>query len=263
MTLLMQISDTHFGTEQPAVVEALVRLVHRQAPEVIVVSGDITQRATRKQFDAASAFFKRLGNIPILTIPGNHDIPLFNLAARLLAPFGNYSRAFGDDLEPVFRSPRWLIVCVNTTRAYRHKDGEVSSAQVQRVADLLQTAALEQLRIVVVHQPVAVITEVDRTNLLHGRHAAMRGWATAGADIVMGGHIHVPYALPLHECYEHLPGRLWTVQAGTAVSRRVRRESPNSVNLIRYSGPRQCILERWDCKEPELGFQCYSALTLA
>ncbi|MFI3121357.1 MAG: hypothetical protein QX203_15400, partial [Methylococcaceae bacterium] len=70
MTLLMQISDTHFGTERPAVVEALVRLVHRQAPEVIVVSGDITQRATRKQFDAASAFFKRLGNVPILIIPG-------------------------------------------------------------------------------------------------------------------------------------------------------------------------------------------------
>ncbi len=263
MTLLMQISDTHFGTERPAVVEALVRLVHRQAPEVIVVSGDITQRAKRKQFDAASAFFKRLGNVPILIIPGNHDIPLFNLAARLLAPFGNYSRVFGDDLEPVFSSPRWLIVCVNTTRAYRHKDGEVSSAQVQRVAGLLQTAAPEQLRIVVVHQPVAVVTKADRTNLLHGRDAAVRSWAAVGADIVMGGHIHVPYVLPLHQCYAHLSGRLWTVQAGTAVSMRVRRESPNSVNLIRYCGPRQCIVERWDCKAQELGFQCYSAVTLA
>jgi 3',5'-cyclic AMP phosphodiesterase CpdA len=260
---LMQISDTHFGTERPAVAEALVRLVHRQAPEAIVVSGDITQRATRKQFYAANAFFKRLGNVPIMMIPGNHDIPLFNLAARLLAPFGNYSRAFGDDLEPVFRSPRWLIICVNTTRAYRHKNGEVSLAQVQRVAGLLQTAAPEQLRVVVVHQPVAVVSEADRTNLLRGRDAAVPSWAAAGADIIMGGHIHVPYALPLHECYDDLPGRLWTVQAGTAVSTRVRRESPNSVNLIRYSALRQCILERWDYKVPELSFQCCSTLALA
>lgn len=262
MTLLMQISDTHFGTERPAVVEALVGLVRQQAPEVIVVSGDITQRATRKQFDAARAFFKRLGDVPILFIPGNHDIPLFNIAARLFKPFGNYSRAFGSDLEPVFRSPDWLVVCVNTTRAYRHKDGEVSPAQVERAAGLLQTATPEQMRIVVVHQPVAVIDEVDRSNLLHGRQAAVRSWAAAGADIVMGGHIHVPYVLPLHECDASLPGRLWTVQAGTSVSKRVRRESPNSVNLIRYTQPRHCVLERWDCEGPKLGFQCHSSLTL-
>jgi len=266
MTLLMQISDTHFGTERPAVVEALVRLVHEQAPEVIVVSGDITQRATRRQFDAARQFFERLGNIPILIIPGNHDIPLFNLLARLFTPLRNYQRACGNDLEPVFISNRWLIVCVNTTRAYRHKDGEVSCTQTKRVADLLQTASPEQLRIVVVHQPVAVVGDKDRTNLLHGRDAAVPCWATAGADLVMGGHIHVPYVLPLHECYDHLPGRHWAVQAGTAVSTRVRQGTGNSVNLIRYPDcqqPRHCILERWDCDEPEMGFQCFSTHTLA
>lgn len=265
MTLLMQISDTHFGTERPAVVEALVHLVHQQAPEVIVVSGDITQRATRKQFDAARIFFERLGNVPILIIPGNHDIPLFNIAARLFAPFGNYQRVCGADLEPVFTSAQWFIVCVNTTRAYRHKDGEVSSAQTKRVADLLQTAAPGQLRIVVVHQPIAVIDDKDRHNLLHGRNAAVHCWADAGADIVMGGHIHVPYVLPLHERYEHLSRRLWAVQAGTAVSTRVRREAANSVNLIRYSGgqqPRHCVLERWDCAVPEIGFRCFSTHTL-
>jgi 3',5'-cyclic AMP phosphodiesterase CpdA len=266
MTLLMQISDPHFGTERPAIVEALVHLVHQQAPEVIIVSGDITQRATRKQFDSARAFFERLGNIPMLVIPGNHDIPLFNIVVRLFAPFRNYRRACGVDLEPVFRSERWLIICVNTTRAYRHKDGEVSSAQTKRVAELLQTAAPSQLRIVVVHQPVAVMDNRDRHNLLHGRNAAIRCWADAGADLVMGGHIHVPYVLPLHERHDHLPGRLWAVQAGTAVSTRTRREAPNSVNLIRYSDsrqPRYCVLERWDCAVPEIGFRCFSTHTLA
>lgn len=265
MMSLMQISDTHFGTERPVVVEALVRLVHEQAPEVVVVSGDITQRATRKQFDAARAFFERLGSVPMLMIPGNHDIPLFNIVTRLFAPFRNYQRVCGADLEPVFTSERWLVICVNTTRAYRHKDGEVSFAQTKRVADLLQTAAPGQLRIVVVHQPVAVIGDKDRHNLLHGRDAAVRCWASAGADLVMGGHIHVPYVLPLHECYDHLPGRLWAVQAGTAISTRVRQGSPNSVNLIRYSDRQQsrhCVLERWDCAAPEIGFRCFSTQIL-
>jgi len=265
MTLLMQISDPHFGTERPAVVEALVRLVHEQAPEVVVVSGDITQRATPKQFYAARVFFGRLGTMPMLMIPGNHDIPLFNIPIRLFAPFRNYRRVCGADLEPVFRSERWFIVCVNTTRAYRHKDGEVSCAQIKRVAELLRTAAPGQLRVVVVHQPVAVIGDSDRHNLLHGRNAAVRCWAGAGADLIMGGHIHVPYVLPLHERYDHLPGRLWTVQAGTAVSMRVRRGGDNSVNLIRYSDrqqPRQCVLERWDCAVPEIGFRCFSKHTL-
>jgi 3',5'-cyclic AMP phosphodiesterase CpdA len=264
MTLLMQISDTHFGTERPAVVDALVRLVHQQAPEVIVVSGDITQRATRHQFDAAREFFGRLGSAPLLAIPGNHDVPLFNLAVRMFMPFSNYRRVFGADLEPVFSSQRWLIVCVNTTRAYRHKDGEVSYAQVKRVAGLLQAAAPGQLRIVAVHQPVAVMDEADRGNLLHGRDAAVRSWAEAGADLVIGGHIHVPYVLPLHECYDHLPRPVWTVQAGTAVSMRVRKGAGNSVNLIRYcdKSPRQCVVERWDCVTPGADFRCFSTHTL-
>ena len=86
MTLLLQISDTHFGTEQPPVVEALVRLAHEQAPDLVVLSGDITQRARRKQFRAARAFVDRLGVAVTLAIPGNHDIPLFDVAARLFYP---------------------------------------------------------------------------------------------------------------------------------------------------------------------------------
>src|SRR6476661_987702 len=102
MSLLMQISDTHFGTEQGDVVEALVRLVREQAPDLVMLSGDITQRARRRQFAAARAFVDRLAPVPLVAIPGNHDIPLFNVALRLMAPYANYSRAFGAELEPVF-----------------------------------------------------------------------------------------------------------------------------------------------------------------
>ncbi len=259
MTVLLQISDTHFGTEQPPVVEALVRLVHEQAPDLVVLSGDITQRARRKQFRAARAFVDRLGVVVTLAIPGNHDIPLFNVAARLFYPYANYSREFGIELEPVFESDQLLVITLNTTRFYRHTDGEVSNEQIKRVATRLEQAAPTKLRVVVTHQPVAVTRAQDETNLLHGRMEAIRHWAQAGADIILGGHIHLPYVLALHQQVAELPRRLWAIQAGTAVSSRVRHEVGNSVNLIRYSVQaarrREAVIERWDYVKSEQNFQ--------
>src|SRR5690606_31155385 len=115
MTLLVQISDPHFGTEQPEVVDALRRFVHAQSPQLAIVSGDITQRARRRQFRLARAFIDSLDVPGLLVIPGNHDIPLFNVAARLLRPYANHMREFGE-LEPVFASDDVLAIAVNTTR---------------------------------------------------------------------------------------------------------------------------------------------------
>ena len=158
----------------------------------------------------------------MLAVPGNHDIPLFDLWTRLRRPYARYTAAFGADLEPVHRSPDLLVVCVNTTRAWRHKHGEISGLQVDRVARLLEGAETAQLRVVVVHQPVAVTRAEDVPNRLRGHAAALERWAAAGADLVMGGHIHLPYVLALHG----LARPLWAVQAGTAVSSRVRKGGP-------------------------------------
>lgn len=244
MSVLLQISDTHFGTEQAAVVEALGSLAHAQRPDVVVLSGDITQRARPAQFRAARAFVDRLG-APVLAVPGNHDIPLFDLWARLRHPYARYSAAFGTDLEPVHQSPELLVVGVNTTRPWRHKDGEVSALQIDRVARLLEHADPAQLRVVVVHQPMAVTRAEDEPNRLRGHAAALQAWAEAGADLVIGGHIHLPYVMPL----QGLARPLWVVQAGTAVSSRVREGVPNSVNLLRWGAdavPGCCRIEQWD-----------------
>lgn len=249
MTLLLQISDPHFGTEQPQVEEALVQLAHQQCPELLVLSGDITQRAEPEQFAAARRFCDRLRVPSMLAIPGNHDIPLFNLYARLRNPYGNFIREFGADLEPQFCSPQLLVVCVNTTRAHRHKNGEVSTAQIRRVGQLLSGAELKQLRIVVTHQPVHVLRERDEHDLLRGNEAAVRAWSAAGADLILGGHIHLPYVRPLSERFSGLARAIWCVQAGTSLSSRVRHEAANSVNLIRYQADAQqphCYVERWD-----------------
>jgi 3',5'-cyclic AMP phosphodiesterase CpdA len=249
MSLLLQISDTHFGTEQLAVMEALLRVVHEQVPDVTVLSGDITQRARQAQFRAARAFVDRLAVPATLVLPGNHDIPLFNLVARMFYPYANHERVFGRALEPVFASPDLLVIGVNTTRPSRHIDGEVSADQIQQVAQRLRRATREQLRIVVTHQPVHVTRLEEEKNLLHGHREAVQEWANAGVDLLMGGHIHLPYVRPLNERFNGLPRRVWVVQAGTAVSTRVRYDAPNSLNLIRYTAaerPQHCVVERWD-----------------
>lgn len=149
MSVLLQISDTHFGTEQAPVVEALRALSQQQRPDLLVLSGDITQRARPSQFAAARAFIDRLG-VPLLSLAGNHDIPLFDLRQRLFHPHAHYSAAFGAELEPVHCSRDLLVLGVNTTRWYRHKNGEVSLAQIERVARRLGRATPGQLRVVVI-----------------------------------------------------------------------------------------------------------------
>ena len=244
MSILLQISDPHFGTEQAPVVEALATLARQQRPDVLVFSGDITQRARPAQFRAARAFADRLG-APVLAVPGNHDIPLLDLWARLRRPYARYIAAFGADLEPVHRSPELMVVCVNTTRAWRHKHGEISGLQVGRVSRLLEDSGSAQLRVVVVHQPVAVTLAEDVPNRVRGHAAALQRWAAAGADLVMGGHIHLPYVMALQD----MARPIWAVQAGTAASSRVRKDVPNSVNLLCWgedSAPGCCQIEQWD-----------------
>lgn len=229
MSVLLHVSDPHFGTEQAPVVEALVALAHRERPDLVVLSGDITQRARPAQFRAARAFVDRL-DAPWLAIPGNHDIALFDLLSRTIRPYARYRAAFGDVLEPCHDSADLLVVGVKTTRRVRHKHGEVSAEQVERVAQRLRAARDEQLRVVVVHQPIAVPAGPDEANLLRGREPAVQSWVAAGADLVLGGHIHLPFVMPL-------PGasrEAWVVQAGTAVSSRVRPGVPNSVNVLRW-----------------------------
>jgi 3',5'-cyclic AMP phosphodiesterase CpdA len=263
MSILLQISDTHFGTEQPPVVVALLELARQLKPDVVALTGDITQRARRRQFAAATDFVAQLPSSHVLAIPGNHDIPLFNIAARTFTPYGNFQRAFGPDLEPLHDGEHMLVIGVNTTRPHRHKDGEVSTEQIDAVSARLRSSRSQQVRIVVVHQPVHVIRAEDLPNLLHGHEAAVNAWSAAGADLIMGGHIHLPYVRPLTDHFPDLPRRTWAVQAGTAISHRVRHEAPNSVNVIRHHVKQvTCEIERWDFAAGSREFRCVEMLTM-
>jgi 3',5'-cyclic AMP phosphodiesterase CpdA len=248
LSVILHLSDTHFGTEQPEVTAALLQLAHEVRPDIAILSGDVTQRARRGQFADAHQFMDALTARAKLVIPGNHDIPLFNLFARVFNPYGNYCRAFGKELEPQFSNQDVLVIGLNTTRPWRHADGEVSAQQIERVAQQLQRALPGQLRIVVVHQPVFVERASDKENLLHGHQQAINAWAAAGADLILSGHIHLAYMRNLRKELPEVTRSLWTVSAGTAISSRIREGKPNSVNLIRYdaANPQVCQAERLD-----------------
>jgi 3',5'-cyclic AMP phosphodiesterase CpdA len=266
MTSILHISDTHFGTEQNAVVEALLRHVRQQPADLLVLSGDITQRAKPGQFVAAKRFVENIQALGVparLVIPGNHDLPLYNLAVRFLCPYRRYSRAFGRELEPVFENGELLMIGLNTTHPRRRKDGAVTPAQVAAVVERLRRCDASKVRVVVAHQPFGAMVASDERNLQHGAQEALLPWAEAGLDMVMGGHIHLPYVLPLSEQYR-LKRNVWIVQAGTALSSRLRGDAPNSFNrIITTSGPhKQVRVERWDYQAQLDEFQLASHFDL-
>ncbi|SEL45035.1 3',5'-cyclic AMP phosphodiesterase CpdA [Roseateles sp. YR242] len=249
MTLLMQVSDPHFGTERPAVLAALEQLWRDRAPDLLLITGDVTQRARVPEFRAARAFVDRLKPRAQLAIPGNHDIPLFDLWSRCLHPYRRYQRHFQPALEGEFDDGEVCVLALNTTRWYRHKHGEVSTVQIARVTERLRAAADRRCRVIAVHQPVAVTRDSDLVNLLRGHEAAVAAWAQAGADLIIGGHIHLPFVVALRERWPSLARPMWAVQAGTALSTRVRADVTNSVNLIRLEA--EWRVERWDFEQTQ------------
>jgi 3',5'-cyclic AMP phosphodiesterase CpdA len=251
MSVLLHISDLHFGTEEPRVVSALQTLAWEHHPDALIVSGDITQRARSAQFAAARQFCDSLRIERMLSLPGNHDIPLYNVFARLVSPWHGYERAFGRNLEPILELHDLFVIGVNTTRPERHIDGEVSPQQIRWAAEHVRKVAREKLRVVVTHQPACVMRPEDEKDRLHGGDEAVKAWSEAGADLVLGGHIHLPYVTDVCSQVKGTSRAMYCVQAGTAVSTRVRYSTPNSVNVIRWEPPapgarRICKLERWD-----------------
>ena len=222
MRTLVHLSDLHFGRADEAVVASLARAVHELRPDLVVVSGDLTQRARRRQFQEARAFLDSLPK-PQIVVPGNHDVPLYNVFARFFRPLAGYRREISAELEPSYRDDEVAVLGLNTARSLVFKGGRVSAAQLERMRRELCALPDELVKIVVTHHPFMALERL----------------ADCRVDLFVAGHLHA-------SSVGDAGARVLMVQAGTATSSRMRDE-PNAFNLIKV-WPRRVEVEHYVLK---------------
>lgn len=242
--IVVHLSDLHFGREDRRVVAELIQQVTRLAPALIAVSGDLTQRARRSQFRRARAFLEALP-FPRLVVPGNHDVPLFNVVARLLNPLGGYRRAITADLQPVFVDPLLTVVGMNTTKPSRLKSGRVHAHEVDQLRDTLANARSDTIKIFVGHHPFELPDDTASdppTRTGPRAKSTLEALTGAGIDAFLTGHLHVSYTGHTAHRYNIAGRSAIVVEAGTATSTRLR-ENANAFNVLDIE-PDAIVVER-------------------
>jgi 3',5'-cyclic AMP phosphodiesterase CpdA len=229
---LAHLSDLHFGRVDPAVLDPLRRRLESLAPHLLVVSGDLTQRARKEQFEEACAYLATLPK-PQLVVPGNHDVPLYNVFKRFFAPLANYTKIVTGDLDPVHFDDEMAVVGVNTARSLVFKGGRINMEQVAAVREKLCGLPEGITKILVTHHPFDAPEGSGEEDQIVGRaRKALEGLADCGADLLLSGHLHASSVSHTAERYCIAGLSALVVQAGTATSTRHRGET-NSFNALR------------------------------
>jgi predicted phosphodiesterase len=221
---LLHLSDLHFGRVPPGMAETLVEVARRIAPDVVVVSGDLTQRARIEEFEQARAFLAQLPE-PRIVIPGNHDVPLFNPYGRFVERLARFRRYITSDLSPAWMDDELAVFGVNTARSLTWKGGRINTRQIEDLRGRLCELPLSVTRVIATHHPFGVA------------RVAFERWAGCGADLLLCGHLHVAAT--------QVVGRTIVVNAGTAISTRGRGQA-NSFNVVLIAPKGRVTVTQWE-----------------
>lgn len=242
MLTLLHISDLHFGPPYlPPVGQALLEIAPRLQPDVVVVSGDFTQRAKPEQFAAAKDFLTQLPPVPQVVVPGNHDVPLYRVAERIANPHEQYQKYIREELNHVVKMEGVIFVALDSTSPRRAiSNGRIHQDQLKFCAQAFRNIPADFAKIVVAHHHFAPAPDYQRDQTMPKARRAINRFVELGVDMILGGHLHRAY---IGNSLDFYPGNLRDrgiiiVQCGTSTSRRGRgRESEkNSFNLIRIGG---------------------------
>jgi 3',5'-cyclic AMP phosphodiesterase CpdA len=235
MRKLVHLSDLHFGRVDYTVVEPLIGTVNEMKPHVVAVSGDLTQRARSHQFAEARKFLDQLPG-PQIIVPGNHDVPLYNIFQRFAQPLTKYRRHITDDLEPFYADDEVAILGINTARSLTTKYGRINERQIESIRARMCAFRDDMTKVIVTHHPFDLPEGHDQDELVGRAELAMQALASCGADLLLAGHLHVGHTGQTAERYKIEGHSALVISAGTATSTRSRGEA-NSFNLIRIHNP--------------------------
>jgi 3',5'-cyclic AMP phosphodiesterase CpdA len=244
MRTIVHLSDLHFGRLAAETVQPLIASIRGVKPDLVVLSGDLTQRARASEFLDARRFMDALPG-PVLVVPGNHDVPLWNVAARFATPLRRYKRHITTDLSPIYCDEELVVVGVNTARSLTLGEGRIALSDVDAISRKLAAAPPSAIRMVVTHHPFDLPPGVGEQRLVGRAHTAMAKLAEAGADLFLAGHLHLSHIGHSAERYRIAGHSALIVQAGT-VSTRSRGEQP-SFNVLRVQRSRISVARFvWD-----------------
>ena len=234
MRRILHISDVHFGPPHlPVVAEAVLRLVDRRQPDLVALSGDLTQRAKPRQFRAARSWVDRIG-APTLSVPGNHDVPLYRFWERSLQPYGAYRRHFAAELEPVYRDEELLAVGVNTAYGRTFIGGRIRLPRLRELRELLAAAPDRLFKVVIAHHNLIAPPNFGDQRVLTNAPEAVDLFAEVGVDLVLSGHHHQTFIGNSEEFYPKGGAPVVILHSGTTTSSRGRgvERGKNSCNWI-------------------------------
>jgi 3',5'-cyclic AMP phosphodiesterase CpdA len=252
MRTLVQLSDLHFGRVDHALLTPLATLVESMAPDVLVISGDLTQRAKPKEFREARQYLDRLPK-PQIVVPGNHDIPLYDVFSRFARPLSNYRRYIQRDLNPVYADEEIVVLGMNTARSLTIKDGRVNKEQIASARETLDGLGDALVKVIVTHHPFDLPQNYDEGDLVGRAPQAMAMFAECGADLLLAGHMHASHADNSALRYRIGEYSAVVCQAGTATSTRGRGET-NSFNRILIE-PESIVVQQFGWHEDRERFE--------
>jgi 3',5'-cyclic AMP phosphodiesterase CpdA len=232
MKTVIQLSDLHFGRVDPVIVDALSAFVSSAAPDLLVVSGDLTQRATQREFLEAQEFLKSFDMHKVI-VPGNHDVPLFDIWRRFSRPYERFMNMVDPSIEPFHLDDEMAVLGVNTSRSLAWKEGRLNLRQLESIARKMKEVEGNRVKIVVTHHPLERVKSVPGSIIGHTPHA-LHALLESRIDLFLAGHLHTGRNVTVSRKLKDGEHSAILVRAGTATSFRYRGE-PNSFNVIRVA----------------------------